>query len=148
MTKKHINKTRVRSIENMLNKHLFESFNVITSNADRQFVTREFKQYVANMSIEIKTIFVKTHHLIEMIKRYHKLLRCIYSIIIVEMSIINLESVLQMSFKTLNDSIKLDNLISMLLMFETYFEMIESDALSLTITQRFIVIKKAMNKLK
>ncbi len=54
-------------------------------------MTKEFKQYVANMSIEIKTISVETHHLVEMMKRYHESLRRIYSIIIAEMFIIDLE---------------------------------------------------------
>jgi DNA-binding FrmR family transcriptional regulator len=53
-----------------------------------------------------------------------------------------------MSFKALNNSIELDDLVSTLLMFETYSRMIESDASSSTITQRVIVIKKAMNEIK
>ncbi len=100
------------------------------------------------MNIEIKTISIETHHSIEMMKRYHESLRRIYSIIIVEMLIINLEFILQMSFKTLNDLIKLDDLVPTLLMFETYLRMIELDASSSTIIQRVIVIKKTMNKIK
>ncbi len=110
------------------------SFDVITSDADKQFVTKEFKQYVANMSIDIKTILVETHHLIEMIERYHESLRRIYKIIVTEISDIDSDSVLQMSFKVLNDSIESDDLISTLLMFGTYFRMIESNASSSTIT--------------
>jgi hypothetical protein len=60
---------------------------------------------------------------------------------------IDLESALQMSFKTLNDSTKLDNLISTLLMFETYFKMID-DVFSSTIIQRAIVMRKIMNEIK
>ncbi len=52
-----------------------------------------------------------------------------------------------MSFKVLNDSIESDDLVSTLLMFETYFRMID-DALSSTITQRAIVMRKVMNKVK
>jgi hypothetical protein len=111
-------------------------------------VTREFRQYAANMSIEIKTILVKAHHSIEMIKRYHESLRRIYAIIIAEMLTIDPESVLQMSFKTLNDSVELDDLVSTLLMFEAYPRMIESNASSSTITQRFIAMKKTMNEIK
>ncbi len=111
-------------------------------------MTKEFKQYAANMSIEIKTILVEAHHSIEMIERYHESLRRIYSIIIAEMLIIDFESVLQMSFKTLNDSIELDDLVSTLLMFEAYSRMIELDASSSKITQRIIVMKKTMNEIK
>ncbi len=100
------------------------------------------------MSIEIKTILVETHHSIEMIERYHESLRRIYSIIVTEISDIDSDSVLQMSFKVLNNSIESDDLISTLLMFETYLRMTELDAFSSTITQRFIVMKKVMNEIK
>ncbi len=99
------------------------------------------------MSIEIKTISVKTHHSINMIKRYHESLQRIYSIIIVEMFIIDLESILQMSFKTLNEFVESDDLISTLLIFEAYFRMIDND-FSSTITQRFIAMKKTINEMK
>ncbi len=69
----------------------------------------------------MKTISVKTHHSIEMIKRYHESLRQVYSIFVAEISDIDLESVLQMSFKILNDSIKSDDLILTLLIFDAYF---------------------------
>jgi hypothetical protein len=61
---------------------------------------------------------------------------------------IDFESILQMSFKALNDSIKLDDLISTLLMFETYLRMIKLNASSFTITQRIIIMKKTMNEIK
>jgi hypothetical protein len=121
---------------------------MITSDADKQFVTKEFKQYVANMNIEMKTISVETHHSIEMIKRYHESLRRVYSIFVAEISDIDLESALQMSFKILNDSIESDDLILTLLMFEAYFRMTKSDVLSSTITQRFMIMKKVMNEIK
>ncbi len=88
-------------------------------------MTKEFKQYVANMSIEVKTILVEAHHSIEMIERYHESLRRIYSIIVIEIFDIDSDSVLQMSFKALNDSIEPDDLIPTLLMFETYLRIIE-----------------------
>jgi hypothetical protein len=99
------------------------------------------------MSIEIKMISVETHHSVEMMKRYHESLRRIYSIIIAEMLTIDFESALQMSFKTLNDSVELDDLISTLLMFEAYFRMTD-DVSSSTITQRAIAMRKAMNEVK
>ncbi len=111
-------------------------------------MAKEFKQYAANMSIEVKTVLVEAHHSIGMIERYHGSLRRIYSIIIIEMLIIDLESVLQMSFKVLNDSIESDDLISTLLMFDAYLKMIESNAFFSTITQRFMIMKKAMNEIK
>jgi hypothetical protein len=67
------------------------SFDVITANADKQFIARDFKQYADNMRITIKTISVETHHSIEMMKRYHDSLRRMYAIITTEISDIDLE---------------------------------------------------------
>jgi hypothetical protein len=99
------------------------------------------------MSIEVKTISVEAHHSIEIMKRYHESLRRIYSIIISEMLTIDLESVLQMSFKTLNDSIESDDFISTLLIFDAYSRL-TNDALTPTIIQRAIAMRKAMNEVK
>jgi hypothetical protein len=95
----------------------------------------------------MKTISVEAHHSIEMIKRYHKSLRQIYSIIVIEISDTDSDSVLQMSFKALNDSIESDDLISTLLIVETYLR-ITDDVLSSTITQRAIAMRKIMNEVK
>jgi hypothetical protein len=100
------------------------------------------------MSIQTKTMFVKTHHSIEMMKRYHELLSRIYSIIVTKMFDIELESTLKMSFKTLNDSSNFDDLNSIFLIFDAYFKMTELDALSATMTQRAIAMKKTINKIK
>ncbi len=142
MTKRHINTIRLRSIENMLKRHIFKSFDVITWNADKQFVTQKFQQYVANISIEIKTIFVETHHSIKMIKRYHESLRGIYSIFFAEISEIDFESVLKMSLKVLNNSIKLNNFVSTFLIFETYSKLIEKNISTFTIIQRAISLRE------
>ncbi len=125
-----------------------KSSDLITTDADKQFVTREFKQYADNMKITIKTIFVETHHSIEMIERYHDSLRRIYSIITIEISDIDLELALQMTFKVINDSIELDELILTLLILEAYSRMIEINASSFTITQRAIAMRKAMKKVQ
>jgi hypothetical protein len=52
-----------------------------------------------------------------------------------------------MSFKTLNEFVESDDLISTLLIFEAYFRMIDND-FSSTITQRFIAMKKTINEMK
>jgi hypothetical protein len=125
-----------------------KSSDVITADADKQFVAREFKQYAGNMRIAIKTISVETHHSIEMMKRYHDSLRRMYAIITIEISSIDLEIALQMTFKVINDSIELDELIFTLLVFEAYSRMIEMNVSSLTITQRAIAMRKAMKEVQ
>jgi hypothetical protein len=111
-------------------------------------VTKEFKQYADNMKITVKTTFIETHHSIKMMKRYHDSLRRMYAIITTEISNIDLEITLQMTFKIINDSIELDELIFTLLVFEAYFRMIEMNASSFTITQRVIAMRKAMKEVQ
>jgi hypothetical protein len=100
------------------------------------------------MSIKVNTVSIETHHSIDMIERYHDSLRRMYVIIIAKISNIDSNSTLQMTFKALNDSIELNELISTLLVFEAYLRMIEMNALSSTITQRFIAMRKAMNEVR
>jgi hypothetical protein len=100
------------------------------------------------MKITVKTISVETHHSIEMMKRYHDPLRRVYAIITTEISNIDFEIALQMTFKVINDSIEFDELIFTLLVFGAYFRMIEMNVPSSTITQRTIAMRKAMKEVQ
>ncbi len=111
-------------------------------------MTKEFKQYADNMKITVKTTFVETHHSIKMMKRYHDSLRRVYAIITIEISNIDLEIALQMTFKIINDSIELDVLILILLIFDVYSRMIEMNVSSFTITQRAIAMRKAIQEVQ
>ncbi len=71
-----------------------------------------------------------------------------YAIITTEISSIDFEIALQMTFKVINDSIEFDDLIFTLLMFDVYFRMIEMNASSFTITQRAIAMKKTMKEVQ
>jgi hypothetical protein len=124
------------------------SFDIIIADFDKQFVFREFKNHADNMSIIVKIVSIEIHHSIKMMKRYYESLRRAYSIISTEISKIDSELTLQMTFKVINDSIELNDLISTLLVFETYFRMIEINVSSSTITQRVIAIKKTMNEIR
>jgi hypothetical protein len=125
-----------------------KSCNVIIIDSDKQFVFREFKKYADNMRIIVKIVSIEAHHFIEMMKRYHESLRRTYSIITIEISEIDLELILQMTFKTINDSIEFNDLISILLVFETYSRIIEMNVSSFTIIQRVIAMKKTMNEVR
>jgi hypothetical protein len=100
------------------------------------------------MSIRVNIVSIETHHSIDMIERYHGPLRRVYAIIIAEISNIDSNSILQMTFKALNDSTEPNDLISTLLVFGAYSRMIEMNALSSTITQRFIAMRKTMNEVR
>ena len=53
-----------------------------------------------------------------------------------------------MSFKAINNSVGPNELVSTLLDFCAYPKMTKSDALSLSMTQRVIVMKKAMDEIQ
>ncbi len=100
------------------------------------------------MKIRINIVFVETHHSINMIERYHESLRRIYAIIVAKIFEINSNLILQMSFKTLNDSTNLNDLIFTLLVFDVYFRMMKMNVSSFTIIQRSIVMRKTMNEVR
>lgn len=96
-------------------------------------MAREFKQYVINIGILVKNALIEAHHSKGIVGSYHGLLRWVYSIIITEISSIRPDLVLQIAFKAIKDLIGPNELVSTLLIFGTYPQMIEQDALSLLI---------------
>jgi hypothetical protein len=144
ITARHVwNQLRICWIDTNL-----ESLDLITSNASKQFIAREFKQYAINMNIRVNIVLVETHHLIKMIERYHESLRREYAIIVAKILEIESNSTWQIIFKALNDSIHLDDLILILLVFDAYSRMTEINVSSSTITQRFIAMRKTMNEVR
>jgi hypothetical protein len=121
---------------------------MIIIDADRQFVFKALKHYAENMNIVMKSVFVETHHSIEMMKRYHDSLESVYIIIVAEISDIDSDFVLQIIFKIINDFVDSNNLVLILLVFDVYSRMIEFDVSSSTITQRFMIMKKAMKDVR
>ena len=116
--------------------------------AEKQFIIQKFKQYIINMKITTKIVFVETHYLINQIKRYHKSFRRIYTIIITEISNIDFELKLQKIFKIINDLIDFNELIFTLFVFDVYSRMIEMNVLFFIIIQRVVIMKKTMNEIK
>ena len=121
---------------------------LISADAGKQFMAREFRQYAANMGIIVKNVPVEAHHSIGLVERYHGPLRRAYSIITAEIPGIEPELALQMAFKALNDSVGPNGLVPTLLVFGAYPRMTEMDAPSPTITQRTIAMRKAMEEVR
>ena len=86
------------------------------------------------MGINANGVPVKAYNFISIIKWYHGPLWCVYQIIIVEIPNINKDIVLQMMLKAINDTISLNGLVFILLVFGTYPWMVKSDILSLLVT--------------
>ena len=121
---------------------------LVTADAGKQFMAKEFKQYAANIGIIVKNAPVEAHHSIGMVEYYHGPLRRVYSIITTEIPGIEPDSALQMSFKAINDSVGPNGLVPTLLVFGAYPRMTESDAPSPSITQRAMVMRKAMDEVR
>jgi hypothetical protein len=68
------------------------------------------------------------------VERYYKLIRRVYIIIIAKILDISKDMALQMAFKAINDIIRLDNLVFILLVYSAYPRITEYNPLSLLIT--------------
>ena len=88
------------------------------------------------MMIKIKEILIKTYNNVRKIKRYYILLCYVYEIIRDEIwDKVNLNLILQMAIKVVNNIASLNDFILTLLVFEAYSCMIEKSALSSLIIQ-------------
>ena len=54
---------------------------MIIYNIEKNFISKELKQYAVNIGIIIKSVLVEAHNLIGIVERYYSPLRCIYHII-------------------------------------------------------------------
>ncbi len=121
----------------------------ILTDADKNFANRKFRQFVISMTIIIKAMLVEAHWSIDVVKRYHAELRRAYQMIFKNLeSTISKEIILQMIVKAINDTVDSDELILILLIFETYSRMHVMNLSISLITHRAIVIKKAMIEIK
>ncbi len=83
-----------------------------------------------------------------MIKRYHESLRRVYVIIVFEILDIDSNSILQITFKALNDSTDFNNLVFILFVFDAYSRMIEMNVSFSTIIQQSIAMRKAIKEVR
>ncbi len=119
-------------------------FDHILTDADKNFASKEFRQFVISMAIIIKAISMKTHWSINVVKRYHAELRRAYQVIFQNLeSAISKEIMLQMIVKAINDTVGPDDLVPTLLIFGAYPRMHAMDPPAPSITQRAMAIEKA-----
>jgi hypothetical protein len=92
---------------------------------------------------------MKTHWSINVVKRYHAELRRAYQMINDDFAIeVSREIMLQMIVKAINDTIDFDDLMFILLMFETYFRMHVINFSTSSIIQRIMIIEKEMIEIR
>jgi hypothetical protein len=127
-----------RWLQNISAKHIWETLRLcwidvylsssdhILHDADTNFVSKKFRQFVISMTIIIKAISMKAHWSIDIMKRYHAELRRTYQMIFENLdneTNINKKIMLLMIVKTINDIVDSDELMSTLLVFEAYSKM-------------------------
>jgi hypothetical protein len=85
------------------------------------------------------------------VKRYHAELRRAYQMIFENLnteSAINKEIMLQMIVKAINDTVDFDELMLIVLIFETYSRIHVMNLSTSSITQRAMIIEKAMIEIR
>jgi hypothetical protein len=120
----------------------------ITTDAGKNFASKEFDQYATALGIKVKIIPVKAHNSVGMVERYHGLIRRAYSIIVAKIPDISKDMALQMAFKAINDIARLNGIVPILLVYSAYPRMTKNDPLSLLVAQRALAIKKAIAKVQ
>jgi hypothetical protein len=106
---------------------------LITNNVGKNFISKKFKEYANTIGIHTKVILVETYNFISIIEQYYSLLQQVYEMIVVELPKIDRNIILQIIFKTLNNTISLDSLVLILLVFGVYLRITELDIPSLII---------------
>ncbi len=148
-------------LQNISVKHIWEMLRLcwidvylnlsdhILTDADKNFASREFRQFAISMIIIIIIVSMKTHWSIDVMKRYHIELRRAYQMIFENLeSTMNKEIILQMIVKAINDTIDSDDLMLILLIFETYSRMHVMNLSISSIIQRTMTIEKAMIEIR
>jgi hypothetical protein len=102
------------------------------------------------MTIIIKSISMEAHWSIDVIKEYHVELRKAYQMIFENLNEIKIskEIILQMIVKAINDTVKSNELMLILLIFETYSRMHVINSSTSSINQRTMTIEKVMTEVK
>ena len=122
--------------------------NIIIYDIGKNFINKKFKQYTTILKTVTKSVPVKAHNLIEMVKHYYSPLHYIYYIIIAKLPNINKDIALQMAFKAINNSIGFNGFIPILLVFGAYLYIVESNIPNFIVITQAAAFKKAIKKIK
>jgi hypothetical protein len=120
---------------------------LITHDAGKNFISREFRQYAQSMAISTKSVPVEAHWSIGLVERAHPILRRAYQIITEECPGIAKDTALQMAVKAINDTAGPNGLVPTLLVFGAYPRMSNLDPPAPSITERAVAIHKAMDEI-
>ena len=104
------------------------------------------------MTIIIKAVPLEAHWSIEIVERFHLVLKRVYKMIMKDLTSVDAkvskELELQMTVKTINDTADSNGLVLTLLVFDAYSRMHHLDSFAPNIIQRVAAISKAMGEMK
>jgi hypothetical protein len=83
-----------------------------------------------SIGTKIKIVPIKAYYLVGIIEWYYNIVRRAYKIIIAKIKGINKDIVLQIAFKAINDTMGLDGIVPILLVYSTLPQISEYDPLS------------------
>jgi hypothetical protein len=148
-------------LQNISVKHIWEMLRLcwidvylnlsdhILTDADKNFTSRKFRQFAISMTIISKAMLVEIHWSIDVVKKYHIELRRAYQMIFENLeSTISKEIILQMIVKAINDTVDSDDLMLILLIFETYSCMHVMNFSTSSIIQRIMIIEKTIIEIR
>ena len=102
------------------------------------------------MAITIKAVPVEAHWSIEIVEKFHSVLRRAYKVIMKNLAEMKISKKLglQMTIKTINDTADANGLVFTFLVFDAYPRMHHLNFPASNIIQRAVVISKIMNEMK
>ena len=131
-----------RWLQNISTKHVWDVLrmcwidtyigppDIITHDAGKNFISKDFKHLAIMMGITTKTVPVEAHWSIGKVERYHAVLRRAYQIVSEELPDLDKEMALQMAVKAVNDTAGPNGLVPTLLVFGAFPRMSELDPLA------------------
>jgi hypothetical protein len=122
---------------------------LIATNAGKNFVSKEFVDNAASLSIKVKEVPVEAYNSIGKVERYHAVIRRAFEIITNELSTsTTMEHRLQMAVKAVNDTAGPNGLVPTLLVFGTYLRLAKTSPPSPSIAARATAIYKAISEIR
>ena len=93
---------------------------IIIYNTKKNFISKDFKYLAIIIGITTKTVPVEAHQLIKKVERYYIVLHCIYQIISKKLPNLDKEMALQIAIKAINNTVGLNRLILIFLVFSAF----------------------------
>ena len=107
---------------------------MITTDANTNFNSSKFAQIAVNVGTKVKIVLIKAYNSVSIVEYYYSSVYRVYQIITSKVLSIFKDVALQIAFKAVNNTIRLDSLVPTLLVYKAYLQISELDLLVLKIS--------------